>query len=252
MAAVSSFTPNAAPTFTPSHTPSNTPSAGTPHTTNELTMLHQHTLNQLRGLRLDGMIAAINDTTTQASAEALGRRHRLPASGLRASVLWWPLVSEWRQSDAIMASHRRGREGCWNIDKPGRCAPLPARRAAATVADSPRWPGPALDGREGPKALGGRPQHASPAGGVEAWAGESVEASAGCAELSGGSTPSPPLDVARSVSLGGSRARWWPLRATLRMAAPLPPAFPCPSIPPDFDDREEPSGRTAPQALGRA
>jgi DNA replication protein DnaC len=62
--------------------PSKTPSSGAPHTTNThttngFTMLHQHTLNQLRGLRLDGMIAAINDTATQASAEALPFDQRL-------------------------------------------------------------------------------------------------------------------------------------------------------------------------------
>lgn len=34
-------------------------------------MLHQHTLDQLRGLRLDGMIAALNDSATQAAAQAL-------------------------------------------------------------------------------------------------------------------------------------------------------------------------------------
>jgi hypothetical protein len=40
-------------------------------------MLHQHTLDQLRGLRLDGMIAALNDTATQAAAEALPFEQRL-------------------------------------------------------------------------------------------------------------------------------------------------------------------------------
>ncbi|HCX33649.1 MAG TPA: hypothetical protein DHV08_08835, partial [Rhodocyclaceae bacterium] len=40
-------------------------------------MLHQHTLDQLRGLRLDGMIAALNDTATQACAEALPFEQRL-------------------------------------------------------------------------------------------------------------------------------------------------------------------------------
>jgi DNA replication protein DnaC len=50
--------------------------APTPNT-DGFTMLHQHTLNQLRGLRLDGMIAAINDTATQASAEALPFDQRL-------------------------------------------------------------------------------------------------------------------------------------------------------------------------------
>jgi hypothetical protein len=43
----------------------------------ESTMLHQHTLDQLRGLRLDGMIAALNDTATQVSAEALPFEQRL-------------------------------------------------------------------------------------------------------------------------------------------------------------------------------
>ena len=40
-------------------------------------MLHQHTLDQLRGLRLDGMIAALNDTAMQASADGLPFDQRL-------------------------------------------------------------------------------------------------------------------------------------------------------------------------------
>ena len=40
-------------------------------------MLHQHTLDQLRGLRLDGMIAALNDTATQAACETLAFEQRL-------------------------------------------------------------------------------------------------------------------------------------------------------------------------------
>lgn len=40
-------------------------------------MLHQHTLDQLRGLRLDGMIAALNDSATQAAAEGLPFEQRL-------------------------------------------------------------------------------------------------------------------------------------------------------------------------------
>lgn len=48
----------------------------TPNRT-EPTMLHQHTLDQLRSLRLDGMIAALNDTATQAAAEALPFEQRL-------------------------------------------------------------------------------------------------------------------------------------------------------------------------------
>ena len=43
----------------------------------EPTMLHQHTLDQLRGLRLDGMIAALNDSATQAAAQALTFEQRL-------------------------------------------------------------------------------------------------------------------------------------------------------------------------------
>jgi DNA replication protein DnaC len=57
------------------------PSADPTHTAStqrdEPTMLHQHTLDQLRNLRLDGMIAALNDTGTQAAAEALPFEHRL-------------------------------------------------------------------------------------------------------------------------------------------------------------------------------
>jgi hypothetical protein len=40
-------------------------------------MLQQHTLDQLSGLRLDGMIAALNDTAMQASAQALPFEQRL-------------------------------------------------------------------------------------------------------------------------------------------------------------------------------
>ena len=40
-------------------------------------MLHQHTLDQLRGLRLDGMIAALGDTAIQAATEALPFEQRL-------------------------------------------------------------------------------------------------------------------------------------------------------------------------------
>jgi DNA replication protein DnaC len=43
----------------------------------DLPMLHQHTLDQLRGLRLDGMIAALNDSATQAAAEGLPFEQRL-------------------------------------------------------------------------------------------------------------------------------------------------------------------------------
>ena len=50
------------------------PSTTTDHDT---AMLQQHPLDQLRGLRLDGMIAALNDTATQATAEALPFEQRL-------------------------------------------------------------------------------------------------------------------------------------------------------------------------------
>jgi DNA replication protein DnaC len=40
-------------------------------------MLQQHTLDQLRGLRLDGMIAALHDTATQAAADGLPFEQRL-------------------------------------------------------------------------------------------------------------------------------------------------------------------------------
>jgi DNA replication protein DnaC len=40
-------------------------------------MLQQHTLDQLRGLRLDGMVAALTDTATQRAAEVLPFDQRL-------------------------------------------------------------------------------------------------------------------------------------------------------------------------------
>ncbi|MFM2068619.1 MAG: hypothetical protein RLZZ584_3528 [Pseudomonadota bacterium] len=55
---------------TPMTTPTNTP-----HT--DLPMLQQHTLDQLRGLRLDGMLAALTDTATQHAGEALPFEQRL-------------------------------------------------------------------------------------------------------------------------------------------------------------------------------
>jgi len=53
------------------------PTTNPTHTTDDPTMLHQHTLDQLRGLRLDGMIAALNDPATQATTEALPFEQRL-------------------------------------------------------------------------------------------------------------------------------------------------------------------------------
>lgn len=41
------------------------------HDQDNPTMLHQHTLDQLRGLRLNGMIATRTDAATQASAAGL-------------------------------------------------------------------------------------------------------------------------------------------------------------------------------------
>lgn len=43
----------------------------------ETVMLKHHTIDQLRSLRLDGMIAALTDTATQAAAEALSFEERL-------------------------------------------------------------------------------------------------------------------------------------------------------------------------------
>jgi hypothetical protein len=40
-------------------------------------MLNEHTLNQLRGLRLDGMVRAIEDQASSAAAAALGFEDRL-------------------------------------------------------------------------------------------------------------------------------------------------------------------------------
>jgi DNA replication protein DnaC len=40
-------------------------------------MLNEHTINQLRGLRLDGMVRAIEDQTSSAAATALGFEERL-------------------------------------------------------------------------------------------------------------------------------------------------------------------------------
>ena len=52
-----------------------TPEGIQPHT--DTAMLHQHTLDQLRSLRLDGMVAALSDTATQHAAEALPFDQRL-------------------------------------------------------------------------------------------------------------------------------------------------------------------------------
>jgi hypothetical protein len=49
----------------------------TTHTDHDTAMLQQHTLDQLRGLRLDGMVAALADTGMQAAAEHLPFEQRL-------------------------------------------------------------------------------------------------------------------------------------------------------------------------------
>jgi len=54
-------------------TPNSTPNS--PNT--DIPMLQQHTLDQLRGLRLDGMVAALTDAATQRTAEALPFDQRL-------------------------------------------------------------------------------------------------------------------------------------------------------------------------------
>ncbi len=51
------------------------PTPNSPNT--DIPMLQQHTLDQLRGLRLDGMVAALTDTATQRTAEALPFDQRL-------------------------------------------------------------------------------------------------------------------------------------------------------------------------------
>lgn len=42
-------------------------------------MLHEHTINQLRSLRLDGMVRAIEDQASSAAATALGCRPAEPS-----------------------------------------------------------------------------------------------------------------------------------------------------------------------------
>jgi len=63
MATAMTHRPNPGTTTTPDH--------------DNTAMLQQHTLDQLRGLRLDGMIAALTDTGTQAAAESLSFEQRL-------------------------------------------------------------------------------------------------------------------------------------------------------------------------------
>jgi len=45
-------------------------------------MLNEHTLDQLRSLRLDGMVRAIEEQTTSTAAVALGFDERLRASSM--------------------------------------------------------------------------------------------------------------------------------------------------------------------------
>ena len=56
-------------------------------------MLNEHTLNQLRGLRLDGMVRAIEEQTTSTAASALGFDERLTMLVQREVA--------WRDFDAL-------------------------------------------------------------------------------------------------------------------------------------------------------
>jgi DNA replication protein DnaC len=52
-----------------------------------MTMLNEHTLDQLRSLRLDGMVRAIEDQTTSTAATALGFDERL-ALLVQREIAW--------------------------------------------------------------------------------------------------------------------------------------------------------------------
>ena len=56
-------------------------------------MLNEHTLDQLRSLRLDGMLRAIEEQATTASADELGFDDRLTLLVQREVALNWPLES---------------------------------------------------------------------------------------------------------------------------------------------------------------
>ena len=57
-------------------------------------MLNEHTLDQLRGLRLDGMVHAIQDQATHSAAAGLAFEERLIGLSCRASAIGAPACTQ--------------------------------------------------------------------------------------------------------------------------------------------------------------
>jgi hypothetical protein len=108
------------------------------HTTDHDTaMLQQHTLDQLRGLRLDGMIAALADTATQAAAEQLPFEQRL-ALLVQREMDWRDgkrvaRLAQGRQAQGQQRLHGGHRLAC--RPRPG---PPPHHRTGRRRLDPPR------------------------------------------------------------------------------------------------------------------
>ena len=71
-------------------------------------MLNEHTINQLRGLRLDGMVRAIEDQASSAAASALGFEER-PTLLVQREVAW---RDDWRVTLLLKAARLKVSTAC--------------------------------------------------------------------------------------------------------------------------------------------
>ena len=88
-------------------------------------MLNEHTINQLRSLRLDGMVRAIEDQASSAAATALGE----------FAVTLFLSRPEWTTLTTLIHQHL-GRPGAANLDAAFvLAASIAVMRAACSAAD---------------------------------------------------------------------------------------------------------------------
>ena len=92
-------------------------------------MLNEHTLNQLRSLRLDGMVRAIEDQATSTAATALGFEERLTLL-VQREVAW---RDDRRVARLLKAAKLKVAQPAWRTSTG---APV----ARWTARWSPRWP----------------------------------------------------------------------------------------------------------------
>ena len=92
-------------------------------------MLNEHTLDQLRGLRLDGMVHALADQATSAAAAELAFDERL-AMLVQREI-------DWRDGKRLTRLLKAAK---LKVAAPASRTSTGAARAGWIAASSPRWP----------------------------------------------------------------------------------------------------------------